>query len=115
MEESGCESHTEATKLPSLGRRDDLEHYADSSRVGIGLIDKQMSLTFEDGGWRTPHLAWVWCLCEGKEKVSRPQKASHSEGHAWGLEGSTNPREAPEHHEFWGPLRGFPKFLDPHL
>lgn len=47
-------------------------------------------------------------LWEGKEKVSRPQKASHSEGHAGGLEGSTNPREAPEHHEFWGPLRGFP-------
>lgn len=63
MEENGCESNTEATKLPLLGRRNDLECYADSSRVGIGLIDTQMSLTIEDGGWRTPIWPRLWCLC----------------------------------------------------
>lgn len=45
MEENGCESNTAATKSPLLGRRNDLECYADSSWVGIGLIDTQMSLS----------------------------------------------------------------------
>ena len=50
MEENGCESNTEATKLPFLGRRNDGECYADSSQAGIGLIDMQMSLTIEGLG-----------------------------------------------------------------
>ena len=47
-------------------------------------------------------------LREGKEKVSRPQKASSSAGHVGGPEESINPREAPERRVFLGPSWGFP-------
>ena len=48
-------------------------------------------------------------LREGKEKVSRPQKASSSAGHVGGPEETINPREAPECRVFFGPSWGFPE------
>ena len=84
MEENGCESNTEATKLPFLGRRNDGECYADSSQAGIGLIDMQMSLTIEGGGWRTPFGLGCGASAGGEGEGQSASKSIQQCGARWG-------------------------------